>query len=80
MGYTDEQIAGIVKMGQTASDAATKVKTFSQLFDTLKEAAQSGWTESWETIIGDFDQAKSYPYKSVGYSWSHYSGVVRCSK
>lgn len=59
MGYTDEQIAGIVKMGQTASDAATKVKTFSQLFDTLKEAAQSGWTESWETIIGDFDQAKT---------------------
>lgn len=59
MGYTDEQIAGIVKMGQTASDAATKVKTFSQLFDTLKEAAQSGWTESWETIIGDFDQAKA---------------------
>lgn len=59
MGYTDEQIAGIVKMGQTASDAATKVKTFSQLFDTLKEAAQSEWTESWETIIGDFDQAKT---------------------
>ena len=59
MGYTDEQIAGIVKMGQTASDAATKVKTFSQLFDTLKEAAQSGWTESWETIVGDFDQAKT---------------------
>lgn len=59
MGYTDEQIAGIVKMGQTASDAATKVKTFSQLFDTLKEAAQSGWTESWEIIIGDFDQAKT---------------------
>lgn len=58
MGYTDEQIAGIVKMGQTASDAATKVKTFSQLFDTLKEAAQSGWTESWETIVGDFEQAK----------------------
>lgn len=58
MGYTDEQIDSIVKMGQTASDAATKVKTFSQLFDTLKEAAQSGWTESWETIIGDFEQAK----------------------
>ena len=42
MGYTDEQIQSIVKMGQTANDAATKVKTFSQLFDTLKEAAQSG--------------------------------------
>ena len=58
MGYTDEQIQSIVKMGQTANDAATKVKTFSQLFDTLKEAAQSGWTQSWEIIVGDFEEAK----------------------
>ena len=58
MGYTEEQIAGIIKMGQTASDAATKVKTFTQLFDTLKEAAQSGWTQSWEIIVGDFEEAK----------------------
>lgn len=58
IGYTDEQIASIIKMGQTANDAATKVKTLSQLFDTLKEAAQSGWTQTWELIIGDFDQAK----------------------
>lgn len=58
MGYTDEQIASIIKMGQTANDAATKVKTFTQLFDTLKEAMQSGWTQSWEYIVGNFDQAK----------------------
>lgn len=58
MGYTDEQIVSIIKMGQTANDAATKVKTFTQLFDTLKEAMQSGWTQSWEYIVGNFDQAK----------------------
>lgn len=58
MGYTDEQIQSIIKMGQTANDAATKVKTFTQLFDTLKEAAQSGWTQSWEIIVGDFEEAK----------------------
>lgn len=58
MGYTDEQITSIIKMGRTANDAATKVKTLSQLFNTLKEAAQSGWTQTWELIIGDFDQAK----------------------
>ena len=34
MGYSEEQIASIIKMGQTANDAATKVKTFTQLFDT----------------------------------------------
>lgn len=58
MGYSEEQIKSIIKMGQTANDAATKVKTFTQLFDTLKEAAQSGWTQSWEIIIGDFEEAK----------------------
>ena len=58
MGYTEEQIASIIKMGQIANDAATKVKTFTQLFDTLKEAAQSGWTQSWEIIVGDFEEAK----------------------
>ncbi len=58
MGYTEEQIASIIKMGQTANDAATKVKTFTQLFDTLKEAAQSGWTNSWGIIVGDFGEAK----------------------
>ncbi len=60
MGYTEEQIAGIIKMGKTANDAATKVKTFTQLFDTLKEAAQSGWTRSWEILIGDFGEAKEF--------------------
>ena len=58
MGYTDDQIKSIIEMGKTANDAATKVKTFTQLFDTLKEAAQSGWTQSWEIIVGDFEEAK----------------------
>lgn len=58
MGYTDDQIKSIMEMGKTANDAATKVKTFTQLFDTLKEAAQSGWTQSWKIIVGDFEEAK----------------------
>lgn len=64
MGYTEEQIAAIMKMGKTANDAATKVKTFSQLKDTLMEAVQSGWTQSWQTIIGDFEEAKEL-YTSI---------------
>jgi tape measure domain-containing protein len=58
MGYNEEQIKSIIKMGQTANDAATKVKTFTQLIDTLKEATQSGWTKTWEILIGDFGEAK----------------------
>lgn len=59
-GYSEEQAAAILKLANTATDAATKVKTFSQLMDTLKESAQSGWTKSWEILIGDFEEAKGF--------------------
>ena len=57
-GKNEEEIKSVLEMANTAEDAATKVKTFTQLWDTLKEAAQSGWTQSWEIIIGDFEEAK----------------------
>src|SRR5690606_37674432 len=59
MGYNEAQIEGILKMGQTAQDAATKVKTMTQLLDTMKEAAGSGWAQTWQLIFGDFEQARS---------------------
>ena len=40
--------------------AATQVKTFTQLLDTMKESVQSGWAQSWEQIIGNKDQAASF--------------------
>ena len=57
-GYTEEQAKDIVQLAKTAESAATDVKTFTQLMDTTKEALQSGWTQTWETIIGDFEEAK----------------------
>ncbi len=57
-GYTEEQAKNILKMANTANDAATKVKTFTQLWETLKEAAQSGWTQTWEILVGDFEESK----------------------
>ena len=57
-GYTKKQAKEIMDLADTAVNAATKVKTFTQLWDTLKEAAQSGWTQTWEIIIGDFEEAK----------------------
>ena len=57
-GYSDEQVKAIMNMSQTATKAATEVRTVTGLFDTLKETVQSGWTTSWEHIIGDKDQAK----------------------
>ena len=57
-GYTEEQANAILKLSNTATAAATKVKTATQLWDTLKETAQSGWTQTWEIIFGDFGEAK----------------------
>ena len=57
-GYTEEQAKQITQLADTAVNAATKVKTFTQLWDTLKEAAQSGWTQSWQIMVGDFEEAK----------------------
>lgn len=57
-GYTEAQAEEILKMGKTATEAATKVKTFTQLIDTLKESVQSGWTQTWEILFGDFEEAK----------------------
>ena len=54
--YTDTS----TEIGKKATQAATEVKTLSQLYDTLKESAQSGWAQTWETIVGDFEEAKEF--------------------
>lgn len=43
---------------QSMTDAATKVKTFTDLMGTLKEALGTGWASSWRIIIGDFEEAR----------------------
>jgi tape measure domain-containing protein len=67
-GYTQEEAKAIADMAKTAGDAATKVKTFSQLIDTLKEAAGSGWTTSFQTILGDFEEARE--------TWTGFSDIL----
>jgi tape measure domain-containing protein len=74
-GYTETQAEEILKMANNATDAATKVKTFTQLWDTLKEAAQSGWTQSWEIIIGDFKTAK----ESLSTLYDTFSAIINAS-
>lgn len=57
-GFNDQQVKDIMRQAETANDAATKVKTFTQLIDTMKEAVGSGWAQTWQTLIGDFEEAK----------------------
>ena len=57
-GYTQDQAKAITELAETAVGAATDVKTFSGMLDTIKESVQSGWAQTWEIVIGDFEQAK----------------------
>ena len=57
LGYTSEEIEAVFQLGQTAMESATKVRTWSQLWDTVGEALGSGWAQTWRTIIGDFQEA-----------------------
>lgn len=56
-GYTESQAKAIVEMAQTATEAATQVKTFSDLISTTKEALGSGWAQTFEILIGDYGEA-----------------------
>ena len=57
-GFSESQAKEIMQLADTAVNAATKVKTFTQLMDTVKEAVGSGWAQTWQIIIGDFEEAK----------------------
>ena len=57
LGLTQEQIDRFRTQAQTAQDAATKVRTFTQLIGTIHEAVGSSWAETFDIILGDFDQA-----------------------
>ncbi|UGL63256.1 tape measure protein [Arthrobacter phage Tokki] len=57
MGLSDAQIKMFQEMQKNSEEAATKVRTLSQLMGTLKEAVGSSWSETFELLIGDFDEA-----------------------
>lgn len=58
MGYTKEQAAEIMRLGELGKESATKVKTLTQLLGTIKESVASGWSATFRTVIGDFEQSK----------------------
>ena len=43
---------------QSMLDAATKVKSFGQLVDTVQESIGSGWATTWEYLLGGFEEAR----------------------
>jgi tape measure domain-containing protein len=57
-GFSDQEIKAIQATAKSAQEAATNVKTLGQVFDVAKETMGSGWSQTWQTIFGDFGEAK----------------------
>lgn len=45
-------------VGKRAWAAAQDLKTFSQMMESLKASAGTGWKETWQLIFGDLEEAK----------------------
>lgn len=60
LGLTEKQIEAFSKQQQIAEDAATKVRTATQLFSVLQEAVGSSWAETFDIFLGDFNEATDF--------------------
>lgn len=59
-GYSKAQRDAIIAQGKTALNAATQVKTFSQLTQALKEEVASAWAGVFKAIFGNITEATSF--------------------
>lgn len=57
-GFNDAQIKAIQQTAKTAQNAATKVKSVTQLIDVAKETVGSGWAKTWQLVFGDFKESR----------------------
>ena len=57
LGLNDAQIKTMLVNQKNAEEAATKVRTWTQLIGTLQEGVGSTWAETFELIIGNFNTA-----------------------
>jgi hypothetical protein len=68
MGYSKDAAKELNKLSQAAIDSATKIKTFTQLIDVVKESIGSGWAKIFQDLFGNFDEATKL--------WTHVGNVI----
>ena len=54
--YGDETTA----IGEKAYSAAQDIKTFTQMMESAKATAGTGWKDTWQIVFGDLEQAKEF--------------------
>lgn len=57
MGYTDDEVASIQKLGKTALASAVNIRTIPQMMQALKEEVATAYGAVFKTVFGDIDQA-----------------------
>lgn len=57
MGYSKKAAIELNRLSQASIESATKIKTFSQLMDVVKESLGSGWAGIWRKVFGDLEQS-----------------------
>lgn len=57
IGLSAEQIKAFKAQAKIAEEAATKVRTWTQFTETLMEGVGSSWTDTFDIIIGNFNEA-----------------------
>ena len=57
IGITGKQADAFVRQQKNAAEAATKVRTLTQLVGTIRESVGSSWTDTFDILVGDFNQA-----------------------
>jgi tape measure domain-containing protein len=57
MGFTDKETQAILKQAQAAVNAATKVKTVSQLMEVMADSIATAWSKVFEAVLGNLPQA-----------------------
>ena len=56
-GYSKDEAEEILRLAKIAEQSATKVRTWTQLWDTVGEAIGSSWSKVFRSIVGDFKEA-----------------------
>lgn len=57
MGFDEKTAKDMIEIAENAERSATEVRTFTAFMDTLKEQIGSGWSQVFELLIGDFNEA-----------------------
>lgn len=73
LGLSDAQIKTFLAQQKTAQDAATKVRTLTQLIGTAREAVGSGWAQTAEILFGNFNEATDL-FTSINNALSDFIG------